>query len=344
MSLLAGYFLPAMLVSSAALVALRVAASAPSRIKFGLASIGLVAWFVPWPTLHLTGLASPGLPFGSWVSGGTAALLAFAQDIEPAVVAASPIAKLPIAWWIFLSAPGLVWFVAEFLSYRATVNCWRRSSRSAAQLARHMPAGIRTHAPKIRLVAQSSIAVATGWRKATIWIGDRVVDHDELTIALTHEASHIRRGDPLWLMAIGLIARLTWFNPFARALRQHAILAIEAGCDQECARLLGRKRYQNTLAQLVLQSQTHRSLALVPMLHSTKVDLARIALLDGRPRMGAAAWAAVVLMILAGAGGASLAAPATPATSPANNTAITAASRYGYDEAPTWQLQPGAIR
>jgi beta-lactamase regulating signal transducer with metallopeptidase domain len=139
-------------------------------------------------------------------------------------------------------------------------------------------------------------------------------------------------------MLIGLVARGFWFNPVVAALKRQAILAIESGCDEACARLLGRKHYRKTLARLVLVGQTSSGSALAPALRSTKLDLMRLELLAGNPRMDGRAWAAVIFMFAAGACGAALGAAAPDQMSAASNVSFANPSHYGYDVPPTWSL------
>jgi beta-lactamase regulating signal transducer with metallopeptidase domain len=140
-------------------------------------------------------------------------------------------------------------------------------------------------------------------------------------------------------MIVCLATRLFWFNPFAFVLRRHAILAIEAGCDETCARLLGRQQYRNTLARLVLHSHKRQRFALAPMLHSTSIDFSRIALLEGRSRMDVRAWGGVCLILLACAVGAQLAAQPPAGSASEMRERMGDASHYGYDVPPIWRLR-----
>jgi hypothetical protein len=321
---LIGYLLPALLISSCALIALHIARSAPPGVKLSLASIGFLAWLVPW---SLISLLPKGFP-----------LAAIKQDIATAAEMVVPALFVPDWSWLVVFVPGLVWFAFDLIVYQATIDRWRRNSRCGEALRPYLPAGIAGKPDRIRIVDDSSVAAATGWFRPTIWIGDQVIDAGEQQIALAHEASHLRRGDPLWLMLIGLIARSFWFNPIVAALKRQAILAIESGCDEACARLLGRKLYRKTLAHLVLVGQVSTGPALAPALRSSKLDLMRLELLAGNPRMDGRAWAAMIIVLVAGIYGAALGAAAPDEMASATSAAFSEPSHYGYDVPPKWSL------
>jgi hypothetical protein len=269
--------------------------------------------------------------------------------------------------WSIVFLPGLLWFARDLIAYRATVERWGRNSRCGEALRTFLPASIQAIPARIRIVADSSVAAATGCFRPTIWIGDRVVDAGEQQIALVHEANHLRRRDPVRLMLIGLVARAFWFNPIVAILKRQAILAIESGCDEACARALGRKRYRKTLAHLVLVGQASSGPAMAPALRSSKLDLIRLELLAGHPRMDFRAWAAVIIVLAGGIYGAALGtaaegpmpansgasatstnsgasgAPVTPVTPAAGRAAFSEPSHYGYDAPPAWSRGQGVF-
>ena len=324
MNLLIGYLLPALLISSCALIALQVARSAPPAVRLSLASVGIVAWLVPWSSI---GYRTMGLP-----------LATIRQDLAVAAERVVPASFVPDWSWLMVFVPGLIWFAFDLIAYRATINGWRRDSRCGEALRRLLPVEIAGRPAEIRIVADPSVAAATGWRRPTIWIGDRVLGAGEQRIALAHEAHHLRRRDPLWLVLIGLIARSFWFNPIVAALKRQAILAIESGCDEACARSLGRQHYRKSLARLVLVGQASSGPALAPALRSSKLDLLRLELLAGNPRMDVRAWVAVLVVAAAGIYGAALGASGPDPMPPEDTIAFGLPSHYGYDVPPTWSL------
>lgn len=299
MSLLVDFVLPALLVSVFALAALRLAPSAPPGLRLALAAIGLGAWLLPWPAIRVPLEASivPGL---AWLDAGKEQLAAMHQALAATTEAAAPAIGSPSASWLLVFLPGLLWFAAEVSVHRRTLGRWRRLSRSGGALARFLPPELS--GPSIRVVPDSAIVVAAGLLRPTIYIGDRIVDDDALRAALTHEACHLRRRDPLWLMLITLVARLYCFNPVVLALKREAVLAIEAGCDEACARRLGRPQYRRTLARLMLEREVPQAPALAPSLQTRGLNVRRLGLLGRVPRFDGRSLGSLLLVVGAGTG------------------------------------------
>lgn len=331
MSLLIDFVLPALLVSGSALAALRLAPAAPSGLRFALASTGLLAWFVPWPSIGWP-VASAIAPGVEWAGEGGAPLAVIREGLVATAETAVPSMLSPSPWWLVVFLPGLFRFAADLSVHGAMVRRWRRVSRPGHALARFLPAGF--DAVRIRVVPDSSIVVVAGVLRPTIFIGDRIADDDALRTALTHETCHARRYDPLWVMLVTLIARLYWFNPVVPALKRQAILAIEAGCDEACARWLGRPQYRRTLARLVLEGAGRRDPALMPSLHTPGLNLTRLKLLGSGSRVDGRARAAVLLVLAAGIGGVSWGSTGSMRLWLGDWIEVANPAHWGYDGAP----------
>lgn len=327
MSIGVDFVLPALVVSGGALLALRLVRTAPASVRFGIALIGLSAWLVPWPLISLPAPPQSFAPVTEWVG--------LKHDVSSTLGGIGPMTGMTAPWWLIVFAPGLVWFATDSFSHMRTVRRMRRVSRSGAELLGLLPPTMASFAPRIRIVRESSVAFVAGLWKPTIWVGERLGDNQALRVALTHEAIHVRRRDPIWLMFLTLIARLYWFNPIVHALRRDAVLAIENACDEACVDSLGRERYRETLARLVLEGQRRRGLVLAPTLRSASFDLARLVLLTDGTGMSRRAWLATVTVLIASAGGAALAAATLPDLRIGEWMEITESARYGYDVPPT---------
>lgn len=336
MSQLIDFLIPALLVSGAALAALRLAPAAPPGIRFALSLTGLLAWCVPWPWIDLSLIASSA-PAADWVGTGGAQLSVIRQGLVASAESLAPVMPVVSWWWLAVFVPGLAWFVADLSAYAWTVRRWQRDGRAADELGQLLPIGLRDPAPRIHLVAGSSVAAAAGVLRPTIFIGDRIGDRDALRAALTHESCHARRHDPLRLILVMLIGRLYWFNPVVLTLKRQAVLAIEAGCDEECVRRLGRRQYCSTLARLVLERQTGRDLALAPSLKTPSLNLARLKLLELRPRIDGRACAAVLAVLGACIGGAGWGSTGPMDRRVGEWMEVADSSRWGYDTAPAWR-------
>ena len=67
MNFVTDFCLPALVLSSAALVSLRLMGETSLRFRTSLAVIGLLAWFVPWSRLTLPVFALSNLPRTHWI-------------------------------------------------------------------------------------------------------------------------------------------------------------------------------------------------------------------------------------------------------------------------------------
>lgn len=303
MNVLIGFVIPALLVSGTALLALRLTPAAPPGIRLALAFGGLFAWLVPWSSISLPPLFSLVPAAAGWAGERSVQLSTIRQDLVTTVDAAVPVVPVAASWWLVVFVPGLIWFAADLRSYAATVRRWKRGSRCGRELGRLLPGNPRGRLPPIRIVADSSAAAVAGILRPTIYIGERIAERRALRTALTHEWCHARRRDPFWLTLVMLIARLYCFNPLVLALRREAVLAIEAGCDECCARLLGRREYRGTLARLALEGQGRDALSFAPTLQTPSLNLARLRLLELGPRVDARALGAVLAVLAASLGG-----------------------------------------
>jgi hypothetical protein len=154
---------------------------------------------------------------------------------------------------------------------------------------------------EIRLVAGYAAAATTGVFKPVVWLGDRIGDEQALRTALVHECCHAHARDQLWLTLIVLLRRVYWWNPAVAALARRASLLLEAACDRDCARRLGRRRYRKTLAELMLRAHERNEARLAPTLCSVGTNVRRLERLERRVRMDWRAYAAVVLCAAGGA-------------------------------------------
>ncbi len=90
-------------------------------------------------------------------------------------------------------------------------------------------------APRMRVAHRARPwALAAGLLRPTLVISSGLVallDTEELDAVLSHELSHIKRGD-LWLVAlVGALYDLTWFLPSTRRLYRSLLVEQEIACD-----------------------------------------------------------------------------------------------------------------
>lgn len=264
----------------------------PPRVQFALAAAGLAVWLVPWGLLSIavpSSSAAVAAPLVEWL--GAMPELA-PPNAEPGT--AGSLLGYAIAS-AFVVGIGLL--ARDCLALRRSVRAWRARSRPAPELAALLPPELAGVAAEIRVVEHSAVAAASGVWRPTIWLGDR---HSgaQLTLALTHEAWHVRGRDPAWLLAIAAVRRLYWWNPLVARLARHAVLMLESSCDHRCAAQIGRASYAARLAALLLAAT-----APMPRLVATagSLDVQRLKLLGEPLALRARDLALLAAFVLSGA-------------------------------------------
>jgi hypothetical protein len=246
----------------------------PPRVRFAVAAAGLAAWVVPWGWIRiaLPAAAVAPLPF--------AESLPFTAALEPLRAAASP-APHELVTYAFGAALllGFVLFAGDCLALRCCLNGLRTNSRSGDELRALLPANLANVPAEIRVVANSTVAAASGYPKATIWIGDRHVgERLRLVLVLVHELWHARSRDPLWLLVLAAVRRAYWWNPLVAYLARQAVLMIESTCDHRSAKHFEESRYVTELASLLLAGAT-RAPRLMAAAHTKNLNVQRLRLL-----------------------------------------------------------------
>lgn len=290
--------LTASLVSGAAALCLALVPHAPPRLRFRIALAGLAAWAVPWPLVTLpievpmpAAIARPAASASDAAAlDGTVMATAEAAE-QTGTASARAMHRLQVAAVVaLLFLPGLVCFVRDATALRASLRTWRRSSRSGAALRAHVPAELRDVRASIRIVPDSAIAATSGWLRSVVWLGDRLSPEDR-GVALVHELSHVASRDPLWITFVTLIRRAYWWNPVVAWLGREAVLAMEAACDRRCAGWIGRERYVERLASMMLDAVAPPAPRLLAYARTPNLNVRRLRLLEAatprfRPRDG----------------------------------------------------------
>lgn len=272
---------PAALLAALAAVGLACLPDAPPRARFSIAVLGLAAWIVPWPLVELA-VGAPGFAdLAAWAGG--IQIVSLSAEPSGDVVAAAPTAGLRYAL-LALCLPGAVLFAADCRRLRRGLERFRRASRSGEELRTLLPQELRDVRAEIRIVDGISAAAASGWVRRTIWIGGELPPGDA-ALALLHEAWHVRRFDPAWIMAITAVRRAYWWNPLVRWLCDEAISMLESECDRRCARHIGRRRYVRSLAAMMLRAEAGSPPALAAGAWGTSSNVERLKRLSRRARM-----------------------------------------------------------
>ncbi|MCX7545221.1 M56 family metallopeptidase [Marinicella gelatinilytica] len=123
--------------------------------------------------------------------------------------------------------------------------------------------GQSTKYKNVRLVDDLVGACVTGFWQPKIWINTKLFRQAERDIVLAHERQHLRNGDIYWLLIIGFVYRLFWFNPMVYWLNKRLREVIELRCDEACQKQSTNKRYQHHLAKIILEYQQTKPTALI---------------------------------------------------------------------------------
>jgi hypothetical protein len=108
-----------------------------------------------------------------------------------------------------------------------------------------MLAALRRHAgfwAPVRLTASAACPTPLALGRREICVPERFLtelEGDQQRSALAHELAHLRRGDPVWQLAAGILESVFFFQPLNRVARQHLRDAAENLCDDWAVRHTG---------------------------------------------------------------------------------------------------------
>lgn len=236
------------LISASILLLLRFWPQVKPRIRFWLAMVGLLIWLLPLPTLTLPfTMPEDTVTYQLWVGGMTQ--LARSQPDESFGIQTLTAMKYLLQWlFAGLIAAGLVRLICSWRTHqRSLIDMWRDSqalpwSKSDSRLA------------KVRLRSMPGMgAMTTGWRRPVIWVGNQHIGQASFDALLTHELTHIRQGDNLYVYFIHVLECLGWWHPIVVKLAQEARFCLELSCDDRCKQQLGQDDYRHSLAEIMLQ-------------------------------------------------------------------------------------------
>ena len=248
-------------VSLLGLVALVFLRSAPARWRYRLAVATFLVSVAPLSMI-------PSLT----VSASSNAMLVEAIGVVPPIPVnaladfgpSSRLAGSMFLWTIVVFVGvGVVAYLAMAWRQNIRLRWWRRVSWSGDHLLTHAAnrGRIARAAPRceVRILPDSDLAVTTpscaffglpGW-SSTLWIGERLAEDPRVATVLVHELVHVRRWDPQAEMLMTMCRCLLWWHPLAWLWSYIGRREMELACDEECAALLGREVYRDTLATLI---------------------------------------------------------------------------------------------
>jgi hypothetical protein len=285
--------LTALALSASAACCLALLQQAPPRLRFAVAVAGLSAWLIPWGALSSV---LPTAPLAATLqAAGQWGTLPLGPGLDAATLLTYALAAAAL--------PGLALFARDCVALQAAERRWRAASRPAADLRSLLPPELARIPAEIRIIANSDVAAASGFRNVTVWIGDSY-EGEQRRLILIHELCHVRGRDPLWLLALAAVRRAYWWNPLVANLARQALLMLESTCDHRSAAHFDKRRYVGELASLVLAGAAPAP-RMIATAHAANLDVQRLRLLRATLRTRLRD---VVVVATFGTGAASLAA------------------------------------
>jgi beta-lactamase regulating signal transducer with metallopeptidase domain len=297
MSFLTDFCVPALALSSAALVSLRLLGDTSLRFRTSLAVIGVLAWFVPWSRVMLPIARPPNLPLTQWIDS-TASVFDNGTGLVPGPSTETPPTMLTGSWWFLLFVPGALHFLVDIVRRTRRLERLERNAKDGEYLRSLLPASLQSIPGRIRIVPGSN-AMATGMRRGTIWVGEGLCAHSELKTALVHECCHLRRRDPGLILAVNLVRRLYCWNPVVALLCRQLLLLFEQACDANAAAVLGKSDYRRSLARLLLDARAD-DMTLVPGVLGSSSGYRRIRAIESGSASALRRLTATVMTLAAG--------------------------------------------
>lgn len=119
----------------------------------------------------------------------------------------------------------------------------------------------------VRLSITSALDSPVALARNEIVLPERALERltrAEQETLVAHELAHLVARDPHWLLALGFLERLFWFQPLLRLARRGAVAASELRCDEEAARWTGQGlALARCLAEVASWVTAHREVELV---------------------------------------------------------------------------------
>ncbi len=244
------YLLTCLAISLCALAAVWRLKQAPARVGFYLLTMALLSWFIPWQLLPDSLLPNATVDAFLWLDVVTLQTPLLAPAASVMQSAPTEINWFYVLTWGHLFAVlfslGTALFAWRLWSYVRLINRLQQSAELQESSA------IKGIVYPVKVTQLFTPAIATGIFKPTIWVDSKLLQREELSSVLLHEATHIKQGDLVWIWLICLAESLFWWNPMCRLLAAQARQKLELSCDEHCYSKL-KQQYQLDLASLLLK-------------------------------------------------------------------------------------------
>lgn len=191
---------------------------------------------------EMPAMLAPLQPLAATAAANATAVMPAAPQASSLSVAVAP----PSSAWSWPLALSLLWLLGlsfmitrTLVGYLATRRLLRESVPCRdATLVRALKLAAEAHgmrkAPTLRLSSTISSPQLIGpWSPVLMLPAHRLpsLDADELDMALTHELTHLQRGDLWWGLLPALAQHVFFFHPLAHLAAREYAFAREAACD-----------------------------------------------------------------------------------------------------------------
>lgn len=176
-------------------------------------------------------------------------------------------------WIIFIWAVGVFIFLA--------VNIKKYIDFKYFILQNHMVCDTIQSTIKIIISANATSPMVMGFLNPVVVLPDAQFNENELTMILSHELIHIKRGDLIIKMVVMIAQAINWFNPSIYLLSRQINSYCELSCDEKVVQKMdteSRKSYGETILTVLDYGINKRSLIDVTCicnLSNTKNDIKR---------------------------------------------------------------------
>lgn len=148
---------------------------------------------------------------------------------------------------VFIWAAGAIVFLA------VNIRKYRGFRRSVLESSR-VYTGVRWCPAKVVISAEAATPMVMGFMKPVVVLPSIEFTEKELSVILSHELTHVKRGD-LFVKFIILIAKTVhWFNPVVYLMGRQLNIMCELSCDENVVKKMnaeGRKYYGNTILYIL---------------------------------------------------------------------------------------------
>ncbi len=255
------YFAINIIYSLLVFIYLYLLKTAPFRIRFRFVALGLASWLLPYDLIN------------NYLSQGntvvfSSAITEFNGSIKQAIVSqVKDETFLTLLNLIkVMTVVGFIVFIKDILTLKTKIN--KESLESSFYK--------RIKGIDIYKVKNNESVFSVGIINPKIYISEEQLNSSFVNSIIAHEIQHIKHNDPLWLLFITFVQRLLWWNPIVYLLANKGRELLELRCDQACNERDDDNKYQQDLAELLIQSHQNSNPLASNFFGKSKLNIYRI--------------------------------------------------------------------